>query len=250
VSPSHAEKNDMRIVLIAAIVALVAVILVNVYIERVRAETREETFTVYILRRSVQPGDAFKQQDVRQEQVPVRFRDAFPGALDEMEMATRTGRARFRRFAPEGAVLDFSLFQRREESNFDRQITRGKRLVALPVNSRTIPGNVRPGMFVDVEAPFGTAAGPKVLPVLERVKVFAVGQHTMIEESEAGNDRGGSNYRTITIEVEPRQATLLADIQRIALSGFELHLRNPDDPKHPKIPEGGINPRILELLNR
>ena len=114
-----------------------------------------------------------------------------------------------------------------------------------------LPGNLQPGMFVDIEAPFSVVdGGSTVLPVMEYVRVLAVGNVSIVdqESTRGGRPRNPGSYRTISIEVEPNQATDLSMIQKIAIGDFELHLRNPADQSTPKIRAGGINPEVLRLI--
>jgi Flp pilus assembly protein CpaB len=246
-------QSGTRLVVIAVAVAVVAVILMNVYVSMARREAREGEFIVYRLNRAVQAGDRLNERDVEAVAVPQRFRSAFANAVDADGLTTRVGSA-FERAANSSDVLTYDLFVAPEGDELDRLVGRDMRLVALQVNSSSLPGTLRPGMFVDIEAPFASqGALPNVLPVMERVKVLAVGRRSVVDQSSgSGSSRGGSmgSYSTISIEVTPQQATELSMVQKIAAGDFELHLRNPGDMGTPKIPTGGINPEVLRLVEQ
>ena len=243
-----APGSSTTLVIVALLAGLIAVVLVNVYVETAKRSARPNSFTIYRLTRSLEPGDKLSQRDVEPMEADERFRDFYSNALDEAGVQTRLGETVYRP-ADMGAPLTYDLFRQREEDDLDRRITEGMRLVALPVNPRTLPGTLRPGMYVDIEAPFQTRAGTiKVLPVMERVRVMAVGRRSVIDEANEAGGRMG-NFSTISIEVEPRQATQLSMIEKLATGDFELHLRKPGDDTVPKIPTGGLNPDVVAMLD-
>ena len=238
--------------IVALVVAVVAVVLVNVYVEVREKRNVEDQFTVFLINRSVRPGERLSERDVEAKAVPQRFGEAFKFAVepDKDGRPSAIGDT-FQRPANSGDVLWYNLFTKSADDDLDHQITDQMRLVALPVNSRMLPGNLQPGMFVDIEAPFSVVdGGSTVLPVMEYVRVLAVGNVSIVdqESTRGGRPRNPSSYRTISIEVEPDQATDLSMIQKIAIGDFELHLRNPADQSTPKIRAGGINPDVLRLI--
>jgi Flp pilus assembly protein CpaB len=239
-----------KVAAIGIVLAIVAVILMNIHVEVVRRQARPGEFTVYRLENRVRVGDTLRERDVRAVRMPEDFREAFHNAVDPTGLRARIGQP-FKRAAERGGVLTYDLFIDADEANLDRLISRDMRLVALPVNARTLPGNLRPGMFVDIEAPFvtGAAGGPRVMPVMEFVRVMAVGRRSVIDEQADAEGRQ-TTFSTISIEVTPEQATQLAMIQSVAAGDFMLHLRNPADTSQPKIPMGGINPAVLSLIDQ
>lgn len=245
--PSPAPQGSTKLVVIALIIAAAAVVLVNVYIGVLRKQAQTSAFTVYRLKQSVRPGDKLTDRHVEAVAVPEDFQSAFSNAVDPTGLETRLGEI-FRRPADRADVLTYDLFLDPDENELDRRISRDMRLVALPVNPRRLPATLRPGMFVDIEAPFPSTGVPNVLPVMERVRVMAVGSHSVIDEATSeGKARLGS-YSTISIEVTPSQATQLSKIAKAVTGDFEIQLRNPGDHSTPKIPTGGLNPEVLQLI--
>ncbi|HEX7010333.1 MAG TPA: RcpC/CpaB family pilus assembly protein [Phycisphaeraceae bacterium] len=247
--PPSVPPGNTKLVAVAAIVAAVAVVLVNVYIEVVRRQAREGEFIVYRLTTSVRPGDRLSERDAQPVAVPERFRDSFGDALDETGFRARLGEP-FRRSANRNDVLTYALFTDPQENDLDRRIGLEMREKALPVNPRSLPAGLRPGAYVDIEAHFPDGAGSRVLPVMERVKVLAVGPYSVADESSdaSGRPMRAGSFASISVEVTPEQATQLAAIQTIIAGDFEIHLRNPGDTGTPKIPSGGINPQVLALV--
>ena len=245
---SQSAGSNPKLVLLALGVAVFAVIVVNVYIEMIQNRMHEESFVAYRLRRPLHPGDTLERDHLRPVRIPTRFEDAFPSVLKRKDLELELGQT-IHRFAPEGSFASYKLLEERERSTFDQRVDPGMRGKGLPVSDETIPGEVRPGMFVDIEAPLPQpGGGVRVMTVMERVKVLAVGNRTIVDESEAGSEDGTERYRRITVQVTPEQATQLDNIRRAAVGKFELLLRNPTDREHPKIGSGEINPEVLELV--
>jgi len=244
------KSGNTTLIIVALAMGLIAVVLNSVYISMVRNQARVDSFVVYRMTRSMLPGDTLKRRDVTEARLPTSFQDAFSNTVDEQTLDLRIG-AELRRPVEQGAPLTHDLFTAPEDSDLDRMITVGKRLYPLPVNARMMPGSLRPGMFVDIEAPFRVSGNTaEVLPVMERVKVISVGKRDITDEQldSRGRAKPIGSYHTISIEVEPAEATQLSTIQTLATGDFHLHLRNPGDDTAPKIPTGGINPRVLQLL--
>src|SRR5262249_22991026 len=157
-TPPPAPVGGAKLAGVAIVLALVAVVLNSLYIDNVKKEVEGKSFTVFRLTRSVQRGDHLSDRDVRAQRVPLTFKDSFVGALDETAVRVRIEeRETIEQPAPQGNLVTADLFTAPEQSGMDRRITKGKRLVSLPVNPKSVPGSLRPGMFVDIEAPF--AAG-------------------------------------------------------------------------------------------
>lgn len=243
--------GNPRLVIVAVIVAIAAVVLVNVYIGMIRAASRPGAITVFRLNVSVRPGDKLYARDVTAVKVDKRFADAFKNAVkaNDRGQPFRLGTT-FQRRAGMNDILTYNLFEPPEQNRLDLTIDPGMRGVALTVNSQKLPGDIQPGMYVDLQAPFRNRNGAEpVLPVMERVKVLLVGSQSVLDQREPGNARAVTNYSTITVEVTPEQALELSQIQHLAAGGFEINLRNPGDESTPGIPGGGINPEILRRLH-
>ena len=249
-SASSSPQGSTKLVILALVIAGVALVLVNGYIEYVRSQAREGQFIVYRLNSSVEPGEELEQNMVNEVAVPERFDNSFNDAIRRDGLEAKLGQPVLR-YAQRNDVLTYSLFTDPDENALDRRIEDGSRLKALPVNPRTIPGVLRPGMYVDIEAPF-PGGGPNVMPVMERVRVMVIGDYSIVDESEAGTNAPDSfgNFSTISVEVTPEQATQLAEITKLITGDYEIHVRNPGDRGHPKIEDGGINPDVLELLDQ
>jgi len=242
-------SGSTTLVIVALGLALLAVVLTNIYIGMVRSQADADSITVYTLTRTVYPGEKLDDDDIEPKQFPGDFDSTFSNRVKPESLQLRIDTV-IRRTAEQGSPLTHDLFTEPEDREIDLRITPGMRLYALPVNNRTVPGNLRPGMIVDLEAPFRVGGKTLVIPVLEQVKVMAVGRRDIADESNEGRGRSRpiTSYDTISIELTPLQATQMSMIQRMTVGDFDLHLRNPSDRETPKIPRGGINERLLEML--
>jgi Flp pilus assembly protein CpaB len=240
-----------KLVAIAVALALLAVVLNSLYIQHIRRQSEEDFFLAYVATRSLTPGSKVQPRDYKEMRLPRRFEKTFKdvGFLGESEIVTYGGGSKLlTRAVAQGEPLSFRHFQEAETEGIDKEITKGFRFVSLPVNSRTLPGALRKGMRVDLEAPFQTAQGVvTVLPVLENVQVVALGTQTAFDD-DSRPDRIQRSYQNITIQVTPEEATDLANIARMTLGNFEVQLRNPGDTAPVKIEKGGINPEVRKLL--
>jgi|GEM_PF-2161476 len=250
---SSSAGGGTKLVLVAALMAIVSVVLTNLYIDRIRSNVESNTFTVYVLKVPAREGDRIRKQDVEAAKVPDTpvFRQAFEslGAITTDHLETRVQRReQFRRRANSGELLTYNLFNEDESNDIDRKITEGMRLIEIPVNSRNVPGALRVGAYVDIEAAFQTDRGIEVLPVMEYVKVIALGTRTAYQSPDERDAKPLRSFRSMTIEVTPEQATMMSMLERMAIGEFDLHLRNPGDISRVKIPDGGVNPLLQKMI--
>jgi Flp pilus assembly protein CpaB len=249
---TQAPPGSNRLVIIAAAVALAAVIVVNIYVAMVKRQVHEGQFTVYRLTTTLKPGDKLSDKDVKAVPMPKRYRDSFDGMVLEesgggdASLTAQLG-LRVKVAARHNQFLTYDLFTNPNDVPLDTKINPNMRLVALPVNPRTLPGSLTPGMSVDIEAQF-PGGSINILPVMENIEVFSVGSLSIADDENAG--RGQRNFTTISLQVTPEEATSLDKIKKMVIGDFELHLRNPNDNSTPKIPDGGINPQVLRLIDR
>lgn len=251
---TRATEGNSKLMLVGIIIAIVAVILQNLYIEMVRHQARPDEFVVYRIERDADIGERLTERDVTAYRMPVDFRETFRNAVERDQLEAQFNRPLTRPVA-QYAILTHDLFTDEREQALDHLVADGRRAVTLPIRDDHIPADLRPGMYVDIEAPFRRSGGgqdiPEVMPVMEHVRLLAVGRRTLLDE-QLGVSRGRATGRagTVTIEVTPDQATQLSEIEMLAVGPFHLHMRNPSDRNQPKITTGGINPRLLEWIGR
>jgi Flp pilus assembly protein CpaB len=241
-------QGNTVLLVVAIVLALVAVVLVNLYVQSIREERAVDTFTVFRLAREVSVGDEVDEGMLEEVQVPEELRDSFANAVrrenGQLLLSSRT----FGRSAPRLAVLTHDLLLGDDVMNTGLPIPRGYRGFAMPVDPRRVPPALSPGSHVDIEGEFRGPPGTpiEVLPVMENVRVLAVGARN---EGEDQGRSGRGSYSTITILVQAGQDTQLAQINNMLNGGYWLHLRSPEDLDTPKLQNAGvINPQLLDRL--
>ena len=253
-NPSNPAGGGAKLIVVAVVLAVVAVVLTNFYIEMIRREVTEEGFLVYRVTRPVGRDERLDKKLVSAVAVPRKFRDSFEklGAVTEDYLKVNlTDRTPFRRAVKEGEVLTYAMFTGESGRNIDQYIRKGLRWVSLPVNSRTLPGGLHAGMLVDIAGTFQTGGSlPETVAVMERVEVKAQGSRVAVDPNSDSGRGSVRRYQTLTIEVTPAEAALLSDLQQLLIGEFELLMRNPADDERPMIPNGGINPMLVDIINR
>jgi Flp pilus assembly protein CpaB len=256
---SGSQQSSVVLLIVSLGLALVAVVAVNLYIFHVKREVEGDSFTVYTLTRTIRPGSKLSQADVKPVPMPSKYINTFfgpsgIGAVDKLDFDSKLAKGElFLRAAEQNEFLTHKLFTTDESYKLTTTISPGQRLVFLPINSKMVPGTLAPGMFVDSEARFSKGGAiPDVLTVMERVQVKAVGSKTIADEVDgSGRPRAMGSYQGISIEVSPKEATQLSEIERLAAGEFEIHLRNPIDTLTPKITGTlGINPEVLSMVEK
>lgn len=246
------QQGGAKLVIVALLLALVSVVLTNVYISLVKRQMAEQTFDVFTLTRSVRTDDQLRDRDIQAVAVPQRFKQQFEklGVMSKVDLDARRGQM-VQRSMPQGALVTYDLFLAPEGAADVNKIPPGMRQFSLPLDPNQQPGSLRPEMKVDITAPFNLGGEvPVVMTVMEDVRVAAVGRFTATEDNDSGRSRRISGYRNFTIVVKPEVAKRLAMIKNLAVGGFQLLIRNPGDNSVPRIPNGEINPQLEELLKQ
>jgi pilus assembly protein CpaB len=109
------------------------------------------------------------------------------------------------------------------------RLTPGMRAVSIPIDHvKGVSGLIQPGDRVDVIAipPRQGSAAPIAVTILRGVRVLAIG--TSLESASATPSPDEQNAGTVTLEVTPQQADLLAmaDVN----TNLRLALRSPKEP--------------------
>ena len=109
----------------------------------------------------------------------------------------------------------------------------GKRAMAIRVDEVVgVGGFILPNTFVDVIAVQGKQRNAKT--ILEYIEVLAIAQETFTEEGKA------KVVRTVTLELDPKQAELLA--AETTRNPIHLVLRNPLDSPEKEVKKPGPKP--------
>lgn len=246
---NHAPPASPKLVGLALLVALAAVVMVNLYILGVKKAAEEGEYQFFRLRVAKDIGQTLEIEDVQLVGVPESFRDAFRDVVEpnSQNQPLRLGDP-FTRRAEIGEPLTTRMFDDLTGDASRRLITQGFRGVSLPVVSKLLPDPLKAEMRVDVSALVRAPGGRREpMVVMENVRVISVGSRNILDE-KSGGSRGSSNFETLTVEVRPEEALLLEAItQEVQKTGvYSVQLRSPDDQRPVFIPDGGLNPDLLE----
>ncbi|NNL84099.1 MAG: Flp pilus assembly protein CpaB [Myxococcales bacterium] len=263
--------SSRRLLLIGLALGIVAVILLNIYLGQIRSQQR----SVAVLRLapgvSLSRGDVVSESSMVTEYLPSDFGSITRLAVPDTEesRAFILGR-KLNDDVGSGDFLLLEHFTDEPEERFVARIAEGSRAMTVPVDQATsVAYFVDPGSRVDVIATFEKPPAPRPAPppettatrteddvrkalvaqaqtqlyaasavvrtrtVLQNVRVLAVGQATT-----RGNYLGlqDSGFSTVTLEVTPEQAEMLAFTLSQARRGLNLSLRNPVDEGTGELP--------------
>lgn len=257
-SPRRAASNpssDNRLVVIAVVLGVVAVILQMIYVQWVKSEAGTDEFNVYRFEVGLERGEELRRDDLETVPVPMRFQDSFQGAINADELENYLG-TRLQQPAQQSALLTYDLFQQTVGRTLALEVDPDKVLVSIPVRGERLQG-LKPGDRVHLAAPIPHrgSARPKVMPVMSDVRVMAVGEQTLVDEEEGFENRQ-RRFTHISIQMPSEQWLQLEQIELLATGPFYVALRSP--AKNPEtlwgggespLPEQGtINTELLRMI--
>ncbi|MEM8783911.1 MAG: RcpC/CpaB family pilus assembly protein [Planctomycetota bacterium] len=245
----NAARGSAKLLIVAVILAVAAVVLVNLYVAASRRSVQSDEFVVFRMDVQKSPGDVLAAADTSPVRVPMSLRESFAGAVAPNaagDAPARVGDPLTRPVEP-GDILEARHFDLQTQDETRLLIRPGMRGIAIPVQSQSLPDPIRPEMMVDIEAPFrGRGGRLRVMPVMEMVRVVAVGTTNIVDERRGSG--AGSGVSKITLEVTPQHASDLEFILSQVAGEFRVHTRNPADTERPKIGGPGVNPEVMKLL--
>ena len=234
-----------QIVLVASLVAgLLAAILTRVYVSHKESEIGRElaalkerygTIDVLFFRRDVPAGTVLKKSDLLAGFVPrTGLRAQAVPAESYMELIGRKTTV----YHKAQDVVFWSDIEGGDTSRdgLSASVKRQMRAISINVNgASSVSGMIRPNDHVDVIGTFNfpdddgkiKKGDPVTCTILQNVLVLATGRQTA-KTHVADLGGGGANYATVTIEVTPREAEMLAFAEQIR-GRLMLTLRNGND---------------------
>jgi len=237
-------------VLAAAIgCGVVAAILVNLYIGRIKANYAGTAFRVLQLRRDVPAGKAIKRQDVKAVGVSPYFEKAFEKAFKPKDIDLLLGKQAPRNLTA-GQVLYYGEFQEESVGELAVNPQMGYDLLTIPIETDNSPGRqLQPGYYVRIYAVFwkdpdqGKKGGQVTEEVIRNVQVRAVDGSTRPIPADKR-----TRYDNITILVTRAQAKTLLELQnRMARKSFIVTVTHR--PREMEALEPEIDDAVLEYLS-
>lgn len=237
-----------KIVLIASLAAgLLAAVLTRVYLSAKDAEVRafQEAFnrkygriSVLVLKKDLPSGTILQSSDVGLRWVPeIGMRGQ---AIPEESWVNVAGRKLLIGHKA-GEVLFWSDIEGGNQAvtGISSDIKKAMRAVSISCSgAASVSGMVKPNDHVDVIGTFDltdetTASGARTknlvtCTILQNVLVLATGSQTAKTHASDFGAFGGGGYSTVTLEVSPREAEMLAFAEQIK-GRLVLSLRNRND---------------------
>lgn len=213
----------------AVVLAVVAVIIVNVYWSGQRRKQRAGLVQVAETKRRLERDQKLEESDIRLVEVPATDPNVLKKWIKADQLYTVLGKALIQP-VEKNQRLTWSHFSPRQGDSLFDLVEPGTVAASFPVDRKTSPGRLmRPGIYVDVLAtmPPNTARGTPAVTVtlLRRVLVVAVSGRTA-HETPTEQYR---EYSTATLQVTPDEAQKLATVNSYLRDGFTFVLRNRDD---------------------
>lgn len=229
--PSQNSPNagSNQLVIVGIVLAVIAVILTNIYVEMRAASQNEVTLTMFRFKAPKDRGEPIEEGDFEQIRVPVKFKDAFgdamPPATTDEDMPSGGYGQVLNQSVRKGEVLRFSMVQSGALNTAGSDVDRGTRVFALKVDSSEQPRNLARGDFIDVLGEFGRGTG--VMYVAQRLEVVQVGDRL---GSQSDDGTRVLRYNNISIRVSPGDVLKLKAIEKMTINEqFSIVVRADDD---------------------
>jgi Flp pilus assembly protein CpaB len=238
-------------VLVAAIVAaLLAVVLMQLYISSQVASVKGSAFEVLQLTADLPAGEPIRGSHIREVEVPSAFEEAFERALKSNEKHLVLNKEAPRQMYA-GEVLYAPTFMIDADTLRDMvNVRKGFELVSIPVDKDTsVRGQLQPGSYVNIRAVFDKDPEPReedleTLEVLSAVRVATIDGSTLPLPP-----RSQGKYEQVGIELKPDQVTLLLQVMNV-MHEKEFMLTMPNQPDVDLRVEPKVNPLVVDKYIR
>lgn len=251
---SQSPAGSTQLVVVGLVIAIVAVILVNVYVELRAASEREDTFNAFQFKFPKNRGDVITEKDVELVRIPTQFGDGFGKSLIK-ESSPGSGTPdggwgqELEQNVLAGEILRASMMLRQDRFSAGSEVERGYRIFPLKVNSRDQPPNLSAGNYIDVLGAFNrrSTGFSEAKVIMERIEVLRVGARLNSQDEDGSRVL---RYSNISIAVKPEDVPKLMVIESAILNNeFDIVVRNKDDRALSfGDEEGQLNPEVLERL--
>lgn len=257
---ANSGDNSVKLLIGAVVIGIIAAALSVFYLKAREAQLRAELTPkveereIIVASQDILKGTKLDASVLAIRSVPAEYVSALAltpndfGAIEGKVIIQNLGKgnAVLRTFVDESFPLDFS-----------DTIPLKRRAMTIQVDEvNTISGFIRPGNRIDlfVNLPAGSTGDAddkldRIFPVLENIEVLATGQDSAYEyEEKVRMLRGGidgqidRNFTTLTINVSPKEAALVATAQD--KGDLMALLRNRDDTSGSRFTE--FTPKDLE----
>jgi len=219
------EIQNKRMLVVAAILALVVVVLWNLHVHQIRQENEEDMVSVYELTKDLHTGEAVLPENLRTTRISARLVPVGNEDLGNVVLATDSvAGLHVTEDVAAGRILKWSYLEAGQSAKGESIVPpTGFRLMPIGVDSDTCPPDLAVGDYVDLWASRPSGKGqPDVVRVMERVLVKSIN----------GAGRSGTSSRKVDavgVEVDEQDAAEGLIRLQMAKVRFILLKRNPDE---------------------
>jgi Flp pilus assembly protein CpaB len=247
-----AKAKDMQwlpsggVLFVAIGAALVAAILINVYINVVRSEYEAGAKTVLQMAEEVEKDTPLQPRHLKTVMVPKPFIPALKQAVDVKDKDAMILGKRAPRHMYAGEFLFYPDFVAGPPQLLADSIPQGFSLVTIPISTEGGGSQLQPGSFVSIYGEFNVGGDPRrpdvqVLPVIENVRVKLVGGLAVVEKENR-------SYNDISILVRQALVPQVLQIQRAM--GSRSRFTVVQVPRSETAAEAVINRQVLDLVEK
>ncbi|HUT61755.1 MAG TPA: hypothetical protein VNA25_28285 [Phycisphaerae bacterium] len=246
--------QNKGMLIVAVVLGLLAVLIYNWQIQRVRAESRGEMVKLLRFERDKKPGDEI---DAAKDLIVQEVSKKLAAGLGDVAIVERGETPKkYDRFPVNQRVLKgqflLNSYLTYEASRSPSARISDDNLVAMAVPLREAPGDIlRPGDRVNLVAQVSLGGQPtKPERIIEDIKVLAVGGKSLRENSFSDNpyarEEGIAMYRAITVEVSPEASLQLETVLANTSGGMRVEVLSPKARPSPRA--GKVNEMVLQRL--
>lgn len=249
-----AAVRNKGMLLVALVLAALVVVIYNFQIRRVRKEARGETVILLRFLRNMKRGEQLDvKKDLEVQEVSKQFRGGLGSVvvLNRREERSSIDRRYVNRKINKGMYLMWAHISQEPQDRQSENITRPN--IAYPLDVETVPGELLSiGDKVNLVGRMSLKGGAlKSYRIIEGVTVLAVGgrgvRRTPLKGRRTGlSERGPRSYRSITIEIRPKQSLNLNDVLSRVIGGVTVELLNPESRTSGEA--GTVNPDLTAPL--
>ena len=226
-------RQNRRLLLIAALFGIVAVILMQIYISS-KTNVLGNMVQTVVASQNIAIGDVFQDSNVELQEYPERYIGQYPVPPEMLNtILNRRSKVDLKR----GEPIRWSFVQG-SELRGGLALDEQKRAMSVSVDQVSGMANLlQPGDKVDIIATFDdiqvgrTSYKLITKTILEYVTVIAVDNQTEKVSGLAGltSGFGNSGYSTVTLEVSSEEAEMLIFATNRAVGNLHLIKRNEED---------------------
>lgn len=251
---------------LSLIMSVLAVLFVQSYVNSIEEEARKKHGTevlAVVAKRDIKEMEMISENMLELKEIPKRYLEPSAISQDKKESnhENQTNNQTIKNLAGMIAIVPIRKYEQLSynkvadpsiRTGLSPQITPGRRAIAIPVSEFSgVAKLIKPGDRIDLIAVIDTGGGKEnkiSKTILQDVAVLSIGRYItnnvarVVEvDPSGGKEKTRSlaedfSFSSVTLEVEPAQAQLLALIMNSGENSYVLTLRNNDDLEKINIP--------------